>query len=138
MPTREGLLQMLAMSGSLFSSPPPCCSRRDFQPGQDLDQHFMDNKTVAILAIAACNVFGLAVYGFERGWAVGPSWWAINGVFLATLLVTALTSSRRVALVTLVMLVGVHGVGLLAAERISVHSRLRSGCICSESGPTGA
>ena len=113
MPTREGLLQMLAMSGSYFVAA-SLLFPNDFAPAQDLDQHFMDNKQVAILAIAACNLFGLAVYGAERDWAVPPVWWAINGVFLATLLVTALTKSRRVALVTLVLLVGVHGVGLLA------------------------
>jgi hypothetical protein len=112
MPGRGTLLQMLAMTGAYYLAAamlfPQDPSARD-----DLDTHFMDNKRVAILAIAACNAFGLAIFAAQRHWAVGPAWWTINAAFLAALVVTAFTRSKRVALVGLALLVGVHGVALL-------------------------
>ena len=111
MPSREGLLQMLAMSGTYYLAA-AMLFPQSVSPGQDLDAHFMDNKRVAMLAIAACNAFGLAVYGAEREWAVTQAWWITNAVFLAILILTALTRSKRVALGGLLLLVGVHVVGL--------------------------
>ena len=111
LPTREGLLQMLGMSGAYYLAASMLFPQA-VEPGFDLDRHFMDNKRVAMLAIAACNTFGLAVYGAERDWAVGPIWWVINGIFLAVLVATALTRSGRIALAGLLLLVGVHVLGL--------------------------
>lgn len=111
-PTRGGMLQMLAMSGAYYLAA-AMLFPQSVREGQDLDRHFMDNKKVAMLAIAACNLFGLSIYAAERDWAVGPDWWAINGIFLATLAVTALTRSTRIAFTGLVLLVGAHAVGLM-------------------------
>lgn len=111
LPSRGTLLQMLAMTGAYYLAAamlfPQDPSARD-----DLDDHFMDNKLVAMLAIAACNAFGLMIYGAQRSWSLGPNWWIINGIFLAALLITAFTRRERVALVGLSLLVGVHVVGL--------------------------
>ena len=112
LPTRDGLLQMLAMSGSYYLAAamlfPSAVSA-----GQDLDDHLMDNKKVAMLAIAACNLFGLSIFARQRDWAVGPEWWLINGIFLAVLVATAFTRSRRLVLIGLLLLIGAHVVGLL-------------------------
>ena len=113
MPSREGLLQMLAMSGSYYLAAamlfPSAVSA-----GQDLDDHLMDNKRVAMLAIAACNLFGLSVYAEQRDWALGPAWWVINTIFIAILVATAFVSSKRLVLAGLVLLIGAHVAGLFA------------------------
>ena len=114
MPSRGTLLQMLAMTGAYYLSA-AMLFPQSAKAGDDLDAHFMDNKLVAMLAITACNAFGLTIYGAQRGWQVPPSWWVINGIFLATLLVTAFTRSKWVAMVGLGLLVSVHAVGLLFA-----------------------
>ena len=114
LPSRGTLLQMLGMTGAYYLAA-AMLFPQSAAAGSDLDDHFMDNKRVAMLAIAACNAFGLAIFGAQRGWAMGPSWWAINGIFLVALVITAFTPSKRVALVGLGLLVGVHVVGLLAS-----------------------
>ena len=116
LPSRGTLLQMLGMTGAYYLAAamlfPLDPSARD-----DLDDHFMDNKLVAMLAIAACNAFGLAIYGEQRAWSLGASWWMINGIFLAALLITAFTRSKRVATTGLGLLVSVHIVGLFFSGR---------------------
>ena len=111
LPSREAFLQMLAMSGSYFLAA-SLLFPSTFLAGQDLDDHLMENKRIAMLAIAACNLFGLAIYAEQRGWAVGPDWWIINGVFLAVLLATAFTRSKRMVLLGLALLIGSHVVAL--------------------------
>jgi hypothetical protein len=111
MPTREGFLQMIAMSGSYYLAAAMLFPAA-VNAGQDLDDHLMDNKQVAMLAIAACNLFGLGLYAAQRNWAVGPIWWLVNGIFLAVLVTTALTHSRRLVLAGLVLLIGVHALAL--------------------------
>ena len=113
LPTRDGLLQMLAMSGSYYLAA-AMLFPASVSAGQDLDDHLMDNKKVAMLAIAACNLFGLSIFARQRDWAVGPEWWLINGIFLAVLVATAFTRSRRLVLIGLLLLIGAHVVGLLA------------------------
>lgn len=111
LPTRGTLLQMLAMTGAYYLA---AAMLFPLEPAarDDLDDHFMDNKLVAMVAIAACNAFGLMIYGAQRSWSLGPNWWIINGIFLAVLLITAFTRSKRVAMVGLSLLVSVHVVGL--------------------------
>ena len=111
LPTRGGLLQMLAMSGSYYLAAAMLFPSQ-VSAGQDLDDHLMDNKTIAMLAIAACNLFGLSVYAGQREWAVGPDWWVINGIFLAILIATAFVRSKRLVLGGLILLIGAHGVAL--------------------------
>lgn len=112
LPTRGGLLQMLAMSGSYYLAAAMLFPSA-VEAGDDLDDHLMDNKTVALLAIAACNAFGLSIYAGQRSWAVGPEWWIINGIFLATLVITAFARSKRLVLAGLVLLIGAHVAGLV-------------------------
>ena len=111
LPTREGFLQTIAMSGSYYLAA-AMLFPASVSAGQDLDDHLMDNKKVALLAIAACNFFGLGLYAAQREWAVGPVWWGVNGAFLAILVATALTRSRRLVLAGLIFLIGVHALAL--------------------------
>jgi hypothetical protein len=113
LPTREGLLQMLAMSGSYYLAA-AMLFPSTVTEGQDLDDHLMDNKRIALLAIAACNLFGLSIYARQRDWAVGPDWWVINGIFLAILVATAFARSKRIVLAGLLMLIGAHVAALFA------------------------
>ena len=74
----------------------------------DLDEHFMEHRTVALLAIAACNLvyfIRIALVSHER---VGAEWWAANIAFLAILLVAALAPARRMILIALWTLIGSH------------------------------
>ena len=111
LPTREGLLQMLAMSGSYYLAA-AMLFPSTVAAGENLDDHLMDNKKVAMLAIAACNAFGLWAFAEQRQWAVGADWWVINTIFLAVLVVTAFARSRRVVLLGLLLLIGAHVVAL--------------------------
>ena len=81
---------------------------------RDLDQHFMDNRKLALLAIAACNL----VY-FVRVAMIAPQsadawwWWVGNASFLALLLVAALAPGRRAILAALWALILSHVVLLI-------------------------
>ena len=80
---------------------------------RDLDQHFMDNRKLAILAIAACN----AVYFFRVATITNQQlsawWWLANGGFLAFLLIAALARSRWLVLAALSTLILAHVVLLV-------------------------
>jgi hypothetical protein len=79
----------------------------------DLDEHFMEHRKVALLAIAACNLvyfFRIALGSNEQ---VGVDWWAANSAFIAILLVAALASSRRLILAALWTLIAAHVLMLL-------------------------
>lgn len=115
LPTREGFLQMLAMSGSYYLAAAMLFPSAVTE-GQDLDDHLMDNKRIALLAIAACNAFGLSIYAGQREWAVGPDWWIINGIFLAVLVATAFARSKRLVLIGLLTLIGAHVAALLVGR----------------------
>lgn len=74
----------------------------------NLDEHFMEVRTVALLTITACNLvyfIRIALLG-----SVHPSttWWAGNAAFLAILLVAALASNRKLILAALWTLIGAH------------------------------
>lgn len=112
MPGREGLLQMLAISGAYFLAA-SLLFPAQVDGKTDLDAHFMKNKRVAMLAIALCNGLGLALFAIQRSWLVGPEWWIINTGFLAMLIATALTRSRKFALVGLLAIIAAHGIALL-------------------------
>ena len=80
---------------------------------RDLDDHFMEHRKLALLAIAACNLVyfvRIAMVSHER---VGADWWIANAAFLAILLVAALASSRRVILAALWTLIASHILMLL-------------------------
>ena len=112
LPTRQGLLQMLAISGTYYLAA-TLLFPQSVTEDTDLDQHFMDNKRLAMLAIAVCNAIGLWLFADARQWAVGHEFWVINGIFLAVLIATALTRSRRLSLIGLAAMLGAHGIALL-------------------------
>ena len=77
----------------------------------DLDEHFMEHRKVALLAIAACNlVYFVRIALVSR---VGVDWWIANAAFLAILLIAALASSRRLILAALWTLIASHILMLL-------------------------
>jgi len=80
----------------------------------DLDQHFMEHRSVPLLAIAACNLVYFIRIAMISNVPVGPVWWAANALFLALLVLAALAPDRRIILTTLIFLVVAHGVLLVA------------------------
>ena len=75
---------------------------------RDLDQHFMDNRKLALLAIAACNVVYFVRIAMMTRQPIGAWWWTGNAVFLALLLVAALAPGRRAILAALWILILAH------------------------------
>jgi lysylphosphatidylglycerol synthetase-like protein (DUF2156 family) len=111
-PTSVSLLLILAVGGGYFLA----ASMVFPSPGEevrDLDSHFMANRTVALLAIAACNLAYLALVGIEAAGRLRPMWWVGNGLFLALLVVAAFARDRRVTLVILAILILAHAVLLV-------------------------
>jgi len=110
-PSSAGMLFILIVGGSYFLAsslvfPSPGADVRD------LDEHFMDNRKLALLVIAGCNLFYLVRMGFKTGAEITPLWWIGNGGFLALLVLAALARDRRIILAVLIFLVAAHGVML--------------------------
>ena len=80
---------------------------------RDLDQHFMDNRKLAILAIAACNAVYFVRVAMLTRQQIDAWWWVGNASFLALLLVAALARSRWVILTALWALILAHVVLLI-------------------------
>jgi len=80
---------------------------------RDLDDHFMDNRKLAILAIAACNVVYFVRVAMITNQPIDAWWWAGNAMFLALLLVAALARSRWAILTALWALILAHVVLLI-------------------------
>jgi hypothetical protein len=78
----------------------------------DLDEHFMANRKLALLVIAGCNLFYMVRMTFKLGTGIGPLWWIGNGTFLALLVVAAIARDRRIILAILAFLIAAHGVML--------------------------
>ena len=111
-PTSVSLFLILTVGGGYFLAasmifPAPGAEVRD------LDEHFMDNRRVALLAIAACNLLYLALVGIEAGGRLRAIWWIGNISFLALLVLAAFARGRRVILGALVILIAAHGVLLV-------------------------
>ena len=111
--TSASLLLVLMVGGTYFLAasmvfPSPGA------PVDDLDEHFMENRSVALLAIAACNLAYFIRIALATSEKVGLWWWAGNGGFLALLLVAALTPNRRLIVAILGSLIAAHGVMLFA------------------------
>ena len=75
---------------------------------RDPDQHFMDNRKLAILAIAACNAVYFVRVAMLTSQPITISWWAGNASFLALLLVVALAPKRWMILAALWALILAH------------------------------
>ena len=83
-PTSLSLLLILGIGGGYFLAssmifPTPGAEVRD------LDEHFMDNRRVALLAIAACNLLYLGLVGIEAAGRLRFWWWTGNALFLTLL-----------------------------------------------------
>jgi hypothetical protein len=109
--TSTSLLLVLVVGGTYFLAASMVFPSRGAQV-DDLDEHFMDNRKVALLAIAACNLAYFIRIALATEERVSLSWWAGNALFLALLLVAALTPSRRLILAALGALIAAHGVML--------------------------
>ncbi|MCF2514880.1 hypothetical protein LVY65_07355 [Sphingomonas sp. G124] len=82
---------------------------------RDLDDHFMDNRTVALLAIAACNlVYFIRVALITH--VASAWWWVANGIFIGLLLVAALERRRQIIVAALWALILAHGALLVAGR----------------------
>lgn len=106
-PTSLSLLLILAVGGGYFLA----ASMVFPSPGEevrDLDSHFMANRTVALLAIAACNLLYLALVAAQAAGRLQPWWWIGNALFLALLVVAAFVRDRRVTLAILAVLILAH------------------------------
>jgi lysylphosphatidylglycerol synthetase-like protein (DUF2156 family) len=113
-PTSVSLLLILAVGGGYFLAasmifPTPGAEVRD------LDEHFMDNRGVALLAIAACNLLYFVLIAAVAAGKLSAAWWIGNAAFLALLLLAAFARDRRVILAVLVILIIAHAVPLLFA-----------------------
>ena len=75
---------------------------------RDLDQHFMDNRKLAILAIAACNTVYFVRVAMVTNQVIDVWWWAGNASFLALLLIAALARRRWMILTALWVLILAH------------------------------
>jgi hypothetical protein len=110
-PTSGSLLLTLLIGGIYFLAASLVFPDRD-DPVTDLDEHFLSIRRMAILAIATCNLVGLWLLAINAGWVMSRQWWIVNGLWLATLLLTALGRDRRLALAGLVAMIGFHAIGL--------------------------
>jgi len=113
-PTSVSLFLILTVGGGYFLAasmifPTPGAEVRD------LDDHFMENRRVALLAIAACNLLYLALVGIEAGGHLRAWWWIGNAGFLGLLVLAAFVRDRRAILAMLAILIAAHGVLLVAA-----------------------
>jgi lysylphosphatidylglycerol synthetase-like protein (DUF2156 family) len=111
-PTSVSLLLILAIGGGYFLA----ASMVFPSPGvevRDLDSHFMANRRVALLAIAACNLVYLALVAVEAAGRLRAGWWIGNIAFLALLVVAAFVRDRRLILGILATLIVAHGVLLV-------------------------
>lgn len=112
-PTSVSLFLILAVGGGYFLAASMIFPAAGAEV-RDLDEHFMDNRRVALLAIAACNLLYLALVGIEAGGRLGSGWWIGNTLFLALLLVAAFARDRRVILAAVAILILAH-IALLIA-----------------------
>jgi hypothetical protein len=79
----------------------------------DLDEHFMEIRRIAMLAIAACNLVYFARIAMISHDQIGAVWWIANLLFLGLLLIVALASDRRLILAALWTVIASHILMLL-------------------------
>ena len=79
----------------------------------DLDEHFVRTRRTSLIAIAFCNMLGLGLVANNSGWAMSPIWWIVNAMFLMVLIATAYLNNRRLVAGLLVVMIAIHGLGVL-------------------------
>ena len=115
-PSSAALLFILVVGGSYFLAASLVFPSSDSKV-RDLDEHFMANRTLALLVIAGCNFFYLMRMALEVGGRLELWWWAGNAIFLGLLLVAAFARNRRLILGVLAFLVAAHFLMLMMEWR---------------------
>ena len=113
-PSSAGMLFILVVGGSYFLASSLIFPASGAEVA-DLDEHFMDNRRLALLVIAACNFLYMIRMSVETGRS-SLLWWGSNGVFLLLLVIAALTPHRRIIAACLATLIGTHA-ALLFSDR---------------------
>lgn len=80
---------------------------------RDLDDHFMDIRTLSLLAIAACNLVFIGRIALATARPIGLWWWSGNVLFIALLIIAAFVRDRRAILAILAILIAAHGAVLI-------------------------
>jgi len=112
MPTSGTLLMTLLVGGTYYLAASLVFpNAEDDVP--DLDDHFIRTRRKSLLAIAFCNLLGLALVASNAGWAMAPLWWGVNATFLLVLVVAAYANNRRLVVGLLLLMIGFHGLGVL-------------------------
>ena len=106
-PSSTGMLFILVVGGAYFLAASMVFPATGAEV-PDLDRHFMDNRTVPLLTIAACNSLYIGRMALAHAGEFGPAWWAGNALFVALVVLAALVPSRRIILAALAFLVGAH------------------------------
>jgi hypothetical protein len=110
-PSSAGVLFILIVGGSYFLAASLVFPSSGAEV-RDLDEHFMDNRKLALLVIAGCNFLYLVRMAVKSDAGIGPLWWIGNGSFIALLVLAALARDRRIILAVLAFLIVAHGVML--------------------------
>jgi hypothetical protein len=114
-PSSAGVLFILAVGGTYFLAASMVFPSSGANV-RDLDEHFMANRKVALLAIAACNLLYLGRLAAQTYASNGPLWYIANGGFIALLVLAALARNRRLVIGVFVVLLAAHVVALAAGS----------------------
>ena len=109
-PSSAGVLFILFVGGSYFLAASLVFPSSGAEV-RDLDEHFMANRKLALLVIAACNFLYMVRMAVKND-GTGLLWWIGNGSFIALLVLAALARDRRIILAVLAFLIVAHGVML--------------------------
>jgi hypothetical protein len=110
-PTSASLLLILLVGGTYYLAAALVFPNAEDRI-TDLDDHFLKVRRTALLAIAFCNVLGLASVASNAGWSMRPVWWAVNGLFLLLLLFAATINNKRLIGASLALMIGFHALGV--------------------------
>jgi hypothetical protein len=110
-PTSASLLLILLIGGTYYLAAALVFPNSD-DDVTDLDDHFLKVRRTALLAIAFCNLLGLGSVAANADWSMRPTWWVINGIFLALLMASATVRNKRLIAATLALMIGLHALGV--------------------------
>lgn len=110
-PSSSAMLFILFVGGSYFLASSLVFPSSGVEV-HDLDEHFMEVRTLALLVIAGCNFLYMVRMAFRLGSGSSPLWWIGNGAFLVLLVVAALARDRRMIFAVLAFLIAAHAVML--------------------------
>lgn len=110
-PTSGSLLLILLVGGTYYLASALVFPNAD-ENVADLDEHFLQVRRWALLAIAFCNLLGLMSVASNAGWSMRPIWWVVNGLFLALLLAAAVIRSKIWIGAALGLMIGFHALGV--------------------------